>query len=182
MLFQQGTQKIEVIVRRAGGGGETEQPQGAKTTDDVSLSGAQSSSVGNGKNASNRMTKNSIMHYGNMAKQMVMKVGRYYISGIKYKTGDEALQDMVDRTLDIVTDYSNLAVQTAFGAYYGARFGGVIGGVIGGATSFASGAAGIAFNRSSARRDYNMKIFKEENGIAYRRSRADINFTNGRLR
>ena len=182
MSFQQGTQKVEVVVRRAGGGSGIEQPQGAKPTDDVSLSGGQSSSIGRGKNASNRLSKNSIMHYGNMAKQMAMKVGRYYIGGVKYNTGDEALQDMVDRTVEVVTDWTNVAAQTAFGAYYGARFGGPIGALIGGATSLASGVLGIGMDFAAARRDYNMKVFKEENGIAYRRARADINFTNGRLR
>lgn len=182
MLFQQNTQRIEVIVRRAGGDGGTEQPQGAKTTDDASQSGEQTANTGGKKGTSSRFSKNAIMHYANVVKQMGMKAARYYLSGIKYNTGDEALQDMVDRTVDIVTDYSNLAIQTAFGAYYGARFGGAVGGIIGGAVSLTSGAVGITFNRLSEQRNYNMKIFKEENGIAYRRSRADINFTNGRLR
>lgn len=185
MKFQQGTQKIEVIVRKGGGSGYssggngTSQPQGAKTTEDVSTSGTATTATGQKKNRA--MSKNSIMHYTNAAKQIALKVGNYYISGIKYSTGDEALQDMVDRKIEVVTDFSNLAAQTAFGAFYGSRYG-VAGAVIGGSLSFVSGATSITTNYASKQREYNMKLFKEENGIVYRRARADINFTTGRLR
>lgn len=179
MLFQQGTQKIEVIVRKGGGsGGEYSQPQGAKTTEDVGTSGTETT-VGKKKNRA--MSKNSIMHYTNSVKQIALKIGNYAISGIKYTTGDEALQDMVDRKIEVVTDFSNLAMQTSFGAFYGSRYG-VAGAVIGGSLSFISGATSITTNYLAKQRDYNMKVFKEENGIAYRRARADINFTTGRLR
>lgn len=180
-LFNQQAQRIEVIVRRAGsamgGMGETEQPAGAGTTENPE----EAASAQKSKKTS-RWSKNALMHYGNMAKNITMRGVKYYIGGTKYRTGDAALQDIIDRQVEIAADTTNLAVQTAFGAVYGTRVGGVVGGLIGGASTWLVGSLNLMLDRWGDERDYNMKLFKEENGIAYRRARAGINLTTGRLR
>lgn len=178
--FNQQTQRIEVIVRRAGGGtGEIEQPAGAGTTENPEAAASAPKST----EKKGRWSKNALTHYGNMVRQTGTRVLKYYlISGVKYKTGDAALQDMVDRQVEVATDYTNLAAQTFYGGFYGARFGGLIGAGVGATFSFTSAMSNLLLERGEAERDYNMKLFKEENGIAYRRARAGINLTTGRLR
>lgn len=183
MLVQKGTQRIEIIVRKDSNG-ET----GAKETDAEEVGG------GNGKNAKvgtdgmtaaerrkHRIIKTNTTHAIATAKQIADLTLEYYHSGIGLRHGDQALQDQVQRKTEIVKDVSGFASSVAMGAVYGS-WGGPIGTVLGAVFGAATTAASIGVKYASRQREFNFKVFKENNAIEYKKARAGINLTTGRLR
>ena len=67
------------------------------------------------------------------------------------------------------------------GAVYGA-WGGPIGAVLGATFGAISSATSIGVKYAGREREFNYKVFKENNAIEYQRARASINMTTGRLR
>ena len=67
------------------------------------------------------------------------------------------------------------------GAIYGA-WGGPVGAVLGVAFAGLTTASSIGMKYMQREREFNYKQFKENNSIEYRRARASINLTTGRLR
>lgn len=182
MLYQKGTQRIEVIVRKEGGGSvaganetDTDDVGGKKTTWRTSLFGTES------KKRIKRIVKTNTTHSLAVTKQVLDLGIEYTVGGIGYKSGDQALQDSVSRQVEIFKDTTNIASSVAMGALYGA-WGGPIGSILGASFAAISTGMSTALKYKSRERDYDYKIFKEQNAIEYNRARAGINLTNGRLR
>lgn len=182
MLYQMGTQRIEVIVRKEGGGGE----QGAKEKDaDKANEEQEQSESGNGKSAKSRekarMIRTNVTHGLAVAKQVLDTLINYKIQGVGMKYGDQALQESIAREWEIIKDGTNVASSVAMGALYGAS-GGPIGAILGMTFGAVSSGISIAFKYAGRERELDYKQFKENNAIEYNRARASINMTTGRLR
>lgn len=181
MLYQQGTQRIEIIVRKDSSGGQ----DGAKETEteNVSSSGTQNTTPTSGGLTARqkRIIKTNTTHALAVSKQVVDLGIEYYVSGIGQRNGDQALQDQINRKVETVKDVTNLASSVAMGALYGS-WGGPVGAVLGATFGAISTGVSTAVKYASRERDFNYKVFKENNAIEYQRSRAGINLTTGRLR
>lgn len=182
MLTQQGTQRIEVIVRKEGAGaGET----GNKTVtpdEDEKNTGVWSLLTGTtSKKKQRRVAITNSTHALAVAKQIFDLGIEYRIAGKGYQNGDQAYQDRVARVVERFKDTTNFASSVAMGAVYGA-WGGPIGSVLGMALAAASTSASIASKYKGRDREYDYKMFQENNAIEYNRARAGVNLTNGRLR
>lgn len=177
MLYQQG-QRIEVIVKKEGGG-----VAGLNEVDVDNISST-SSSKSSGKMSDirkRRLIKTNTTHGLAVLHQMTDFIINYEIGGIGYKTGDQAHQDYIKRQMEKVQDGSNFATSVAMGIAYGS-WGGPIGAAFGGLFGAVSSGSSIISKYSTRERDYDFKVFKENNSIEYSRARAGINLTNGRLR
>ena len=181
MLYQQGTQRIEVIVRKDAG--VANKGANEKPADQVSES--QPTSTSSVKQAdtyaqSKQFLRVNITHGLAVSKQLIGAGVNYAIQGIGDKYGDQALQEHISRTYEIFQDGTNFA-SSAMGATYGAA-GGPLGIALGTAFGLISATTSIAFKYAGRERDFNYKVFKENNAIEYNRARASINLTAGRLR
>lgn len=144
-LYQQGTQRIEIIVRKDTSGGDT----GAKETDtdEVTNENAQDKE----KQAQSRKsarTKRTILtnatHSIAVAKQVFNLSVDEYISRLGYQNGDSSYQQQVQRYFEVIKDTTNIASATAMGVVYGAN-GGVLGSILGGTLGFISSGISRAF-------------------------------------
>ena len=180
MLYQQGTQRIEIIVRKDSIGQD-----GAKETEteNVSSSDTQNTTPTSGGLTARqkRIIKTNTTHALAVSKQVIDLGIEYYVSGIGQRNGDQALQDQINRKVEVVKDVTNLASSVAIGALYGS-WGGPVGAVLGATFGAVSTGVSTAVKYASRERDFNYKVFKENNAIEYQRSRAGINLTTGRLR
>lgn len=181
MLYQQGTQRIEIIVRKDSGTGQ----DGAKETDteNVSSSSTQNEISSNGGLTARerRIAKNMTMQALSATKNTSTSILNYIISGMGQRNGDETLQNQIERNVEIVQDITGTAYSVAMGAFAGS-WAGPIGVVVGGLTAALSSATSIGTKYARRERDYSYNIFKENNAIEYQRAIAGINLTNGRLR
>lgn len=181
MLYQKGTQRIEVIVRKEGGASvagakQTEIDEGAGgTTWRTAVFGSES------PKRIKRVIKTNATHSLAVSKQIAGLSIEYYLSGMGQRNGDEALQDNVQRTVERVEDVGNIASATAMGALYGS-WGGPIGAVLGATFGLVQSGVSTALKYQKRDRDFDYKMFKLNNGIEYQRARANINLTTGRLR
>ena len=187
MLYQQGTQRIEVVVRKESAGG-IDNAVGAKE-------GSAESAGGSGKREGliatltgstsiarqNRVIKTNSTHLVAMTRQILFQQINWYATGIAIKTGDQALQENTMRQIEVVKDISGFASSVAMGALYGS-WGGPIGTVLGATMAAITTATSTGLKYSERRREFNFKRFKQDNAIEYRRARANINLTTGRLR
>ena len=105
----------------------------------------------------------------------------FYVGGLGNKYGDQAYQEQVERQMEIFNDVSGFLGSTAMGALSGVQ-GGPWGIAIGALAGAASSAISIGEKYATRERDFNYKIFKENNAIEYQRARASISLTTGRLR
>jgi hypothetical protein len=179
-MLKQQSQKIEVIVRKEGGAGA----KNAKETDTENVgsqNGEQSTSTGGLSRRTKRFIQVNSTHAFAVAKQGINTAISYSVSGIGLTTGDEAYQDKVSRQVEIVQDVGNFATSVAMGAAYGA-IGGPLGMALGAGFAAVSSAISIGNKYMTRQRDFNFKMFKENNAIEYKRARAGINLTTGRLR
>ncbi|MBQ2636359.1 MAG: hypothetical protein IJG09_06645 [Methanobrevibacter sp.] len=180
MLYQQGTQRIEIIVRK-----ESTGQDGAKEndTENVSSNDTQNETQKSGGLTARqkRMIKTNTTHFLAVAKQVADLNIEYVVSGIGQRNGDQALQEQVSRKVEIVRDVTGISSSIAMGALHGS-WGGPVGAVLGATLGAVSTGASIFAKYKGRERDYNYKVFKENNAIEYQRSRAGINLTNGRLR
>lgn len=184
MLHQMGTQRIEVVVRKETSGSADTGTKEKDTTD-----------AGSGKDITwrtavfgsespqriKRVIKTNMTHTLAIAKQVIDLGIEHFVSGIGNMTGDQALQDKISRKVEKVTDTTNFASSIGMGALYGA-WGGPVGAVLG--MTFGALQTGVSISAKYAKREreYNYKVFKENNAIEYNRARAGINLTAGRLR
>ena len=182
-LTAKGTQRIEIIVRKSGGAGQ----EGAKEKQADEASNQQEGQadtekdVGTTGKHSKSWWRVQSTHFVGVAVQGARLLTQYYIAGIGYKTGDSSLQAQVERQLEQVTDMTSLITSAGMGLTYGAT-GGPIGAIAGATMAVAQTGMTIASKYATRQRDYDMKIFKENNAIEYKRARAQINLTTGRLR
>lgn len=185
MLYQSGD-RIEVIVRKQGGDNtppdvaeaETEKAT-TSSSDDVEV-GADTDSGGMSKRKK-RIIKTNLTHALAITKQIADLGIEYYIGGIGYNNGDQAMQQQVSRNMEIMKDVTNVASSISMGALYGS-WGGPIGAVLGATFGAVSTGVSLAVKYGGREREYNYKVFKENNAIEYSRARANINLTTGRLR
>ena len=185
-LYQQGTQKIEIIVRKDISGSDN----GAKEVgaENVTASNAETSTAAtSGKSGGTlsyrqaRMLRVSTLHSWGVMKQVGETAINYYVSGLGDMYGDEALQARAERVVESVTDVGGFASSVGMGAA-SMSWAGPVGMIIGGSLGAISSGASIGSKYASRRREFNYKVFKENNAIEYQRARASINYTTGRLR
>ena len=181
MQYQQGTQRIEIIVRKEASGGQ----DGAKETEseNVSSTGTQTETQTSGGLTARqkRIIKTNTTHILAFTKQMAQMGMNYYIQGIGLRTGDQSLQESVERQVELVEDGTNFASSISMGALYGS-WGGWVGTLVGASIGGLTSAASIASREKGRERTFNYKVFKENNAIEYQRARASISLTTGRLR
>lgn len=186
-LYQQGTQRIEIIVRKDIGGSDN----GAKEVgaENVTASNAETSTAATsgGKGGGTfsyrqaRMMRVSTLHSLGVMRQLGETALNYYVSGLGDMYGDEAFQARAERVVESVIDVGGFATSTAMGAI-SMSWAGPVGMIIGGSLGAISSGASIGAKYASRRREFSYKIFKENNAIEYQRARASINYTTGRLR
>ena len=83
--------------------------------------------------------------------------------------------------MEIFEDFSSIATSIAGGAMMG-KFGGPTGIFFGVVLGAVRSVMNIGYKYAEREREYNFKVFKQENAIEYKRARANINLTFGRLR
>ena len=182
MLYQKGTQRIEVIVRKDSGG-----TPGLKDSDaeDISADATSFGSGGDGLSSKERrrrrFIKTNTTHFLSAAHQVVDLKINYELGGIGHENGDQNYQDACQRYMERVQDTSNLATSVAMGAAYGS-WGGPAGAAFGALFGAMTSGSSIITKYAGREREYNYKMFKENNAIEYNRARANINLTTGRLR
>lgn len=181
-LTEKGTQRIEIIVRKAGGvdvAGAKE-----KSADEANNDKQNQDQEGKGTGKSIKTSafwRAQITHSAAVAKQLSMYLFNYSVAGIGYKYGDQAMQQQVERQIEQVNDVTNLASSIAMGATYGSM-GGPLGSLLGSLMMGAQSAGQLVYKYATREREYDVKLFKENNAIEYKRARAQINLTTGRLR
>lgn len=184
-LYQQGTQRIEIIVKKESNGtGDTgNKEQDLDQTTDKNGGGGLISALTGSTNPQRqrRVIKTNLTHALAVSKQIVDLGIEHHISGLGYQNGDQAYQQRVSRRMEVFKDTTNLASSIGMGALYGS-WGGPIGAVLGMSFAAISTGTSLATKYAGRQRDYDYKIFKEQNAIEYNRSRAGINLTTGRLR
>lgn len=177
MLYKQGTQRIEVIVRREGSGGSVSKGAKEKDPNAPPIDEEESERVEYRK----ALTGFTGQKVAALTKQVLREAVNYYVSGQGLYNGDQALQQQIDRQMEILQDGIGLAQNVAMGAASGA-FLGVPGMIVGGLAGAATSAISIGARTAHRRREYNYEVFRENNAIEYSRARAMINLTTGRLR
>ena len=182
MLYQQGTQRIEIVVRKEGGSAQSNAKEtqaedigGRETTWRTSVFGSEN------PNRIKRVIKTNTTHALAVSKQVADLGIEYWVAGLGNKYGDQSYQEQVSRQFEVVKDVTGFASSIGMGALYGA-WGGPIGAVLGAVFGAVSSATSIGGKYSGRERDFNYKAFKENNSIEYQRARANINMTTGRLR
>ena len=182
MFYQKGTQRIEIIVRKEGGSAQSNAKEtqaedigGKETTWRTSVFGSED------PRRIKRVIKTNTTHALAISKQVTDLGLEYWIAGLGNKYGDQSYQEQVSRKFEIVKDVGGFASSVAMGAVYGA-WGGPIGAVLGATFGAISSAASIGVRDAGRKREFNYKVFKENNAIEYQRARASINMTTGRLR
>lgn len=183
MLYQQGTQRIEIIVRKDAGASS----KGANEKDADQVAENQTSSTSSARQSSSSYAQSkqflrvNITHGVAVAKQLINTSVNYAIQGIGNKYGDQALQENVARQFEVVEDVTNFASSVAMGVTYGSA-GGPVGMALGAVFGLASATISTVFKYEGRQREFNYKVFKENNAIEYQRARASISLTTGRLR
>ena len=175
MLLRQGTERIEVVVRKEGGGSV----KGANETaaDEKTAGGGQTAEAGK----PNRFTKTVLKHSFSTSKQLVSTAVDFWATGIGYQYGDQALQDRTQRVIEQARDVENTAISIAMGAA-GFAWAGLPGIAFGAIAGAAQSLSSIAFRQARREREFDFKVFKENSSVEYARARANINLTTGRLR
>lgn len=177
MLYQKGTQRIEVIVRKEGGG-----VTGGRTIDADQVENPTDTDAGTTEGRiSNRFLRTNLTHGFATIRQVGLLGANYVIQGIGNYTGDQAYQQLVEREVEIYQDVTGFASSVAMGALYGSA-GHAPGAVLGALFAAAGSGASLGVKYASRERDFNYKVFKENNAIEYQRARASISLTAGRLR
>lgn len=181
-LTQLGNQRIEIIVKKESGSfSQTNAKE--KETDNIGGENEEYSfwlGTAN-RNRKKRVIKTNATHALAIAKQVTDLGLEYWIAGLGNKYGDQSYQENVQRRFEIVKDVGGFASSVSMGAVYGA-WGGPIGSILGAVFGALSSATSIGVKYKDRERDFNYKVFKENNSIEYQRARASINMTTGRLR
>lgn len=179
--YQQGIQRIEVIVRKEGGSATT----GANETSSDNVSATSGTDNRGAVARSNARQKRIILtnttHLLALARQEANLWTNYAISGMGMKYGDQALQDNIQRQVEQMKDATGLASAVGMGMLFGA-WGGPVGIAVGGIIGAVGTGGSLLAKYMGREREFNYKRFKEDNAIEYRRARASINMTTGRLR
>lgn len=184
MLYKQGVQKIEIIVRKdttmgmpgtnglstqkANGGQEDKQELGSNIDEQAGIK-------------QKTLSKFVWQHLKQLGKQAVFKGFDYYVGGIGMVNGDQALQAQIGRKIEIIQDTVNFGSAATSGFLLGSTFGGV-GAIVGSVIGVASAGISLVVRQAERERTYNYETFKSENEIQYLRARAELNTITGRFR
>ena len=174
MLYQLGSQRIEIIVRKDSGASST----GAKEKDPDQVS-EHSSTMSD--SARKRFVRVNMTHGVAVARQVTNLGINYAVQGVGMISGDQALQENMARQFEVVQDVTNVASSVAMGLTYGVS-GGIAGMALGAMFGLVSSVSSIGFKYAGREREFSYKQFKENNSIEYQRARASISLTTGRLR
>lgn len=177
MYTQKGTQRIEVIVRGEGIYGTGEQESATGNNNGSGERGKQQWA----ERRQSRVFRQNAIHALTTAYQLTKRKIHYNINGFGLMYGDQALEDKAERKMEIYEDVIGGVGGIAAGAAMGS-FGGPIGVAVGVSIGLANAIANVFFKYASREREYNFKVFKQENAVEYKRARAGINLTFGRLR
>lgn len=181
-LTQKGTQRIEIIVRKAGGSGMTGAKEKSADKANTEQEGnEEAKGLQNGSKKSEIWWRTQTTHAMAVAKQVSTQWVGYLIAGIGDQQGDQALQQQINREIEVIGDVTNVASAVAMGATYGSA-GGLPGMILGASMMGIQAASSIGVKYATREREYKMTLFKENNAIEYKRARAQINLTTGRLR
>lgn len=181
MNYQQGSQRIEVIVRK--GSSVSLADKDKLDTDEISSTGGKESQDAAVKvnRSSKRFERVQITHTIAIAKQIAQQELNFYVSTIGNKTGDSNLQDLVSRQVEQIKDPANIVSSALIGATYGVA-GGIPGMLFGAVLNTISTATGIVYKYRGRENTLQYENFKQNNNVSYNRARAGINLTDGRLR
>lgn len=184
MLYQLGSQRIEIIVRKDNGASV----KGAKEKDADQVSEDQTQSTSStqggsllGNTPRSRFLRVNVTHGLSVARQISSQSLNFALQQIGNINGDQALQQNMSRQFEIVQDVTNVASSVSMGVIYGAS-GGPVGMILGGTFGALTSGFSLAFKYAGREREFNFKTFKENNAIEYQRARASISLTTGRLR
>lgn len=133
---------------------------------------------------SKRITRTLLTHSMASGIQMTFQTLNYAVGGVGTYTGDESYQNYQQRQLEIFQDSQNVISSFGLNAMYGFIYSGG-NPLVAGANALIGGASSLTskyFKYAARHREYNFKVFKENNAIEYNRARANINLTYGRLR
>lgn len=190
MALRQSFSKIEVIVRKEGGGGEitsaagtseksaTEQPQSTEKESGgirAKLTGTTNA------NRQKRIMWTNATHLAAVSRQVTLLALNNWLQERGKVNGDEAYQDIISRQFEVVKDSTGVLASTIEGAVFGAA-GGPIGVVLGASLGLVSSGASLIAKYHGREIQYTYKVFEENNQIAYKQAISDINLTFGRLR
>lgn len=182
-LYEQGTHRIEIVVRKDSSGGT----QNNKTVDVENSGGGRQTTwrtTAFGSESSTRQKRiiaTNTTHLLSVLKQGVGLFVQYKINELSYINGDEAYSDRINRNIEQITDFTNTASNVARGMVFGA-WGGPVGIIMGGLLGGLTSAFSLASKYETRELNYSFKVFKENNAIEYKRARANLNLTTGRLR
>ncbi len=140
------------------------------------------------KNIENK-AKGRMTPTGNMAlnmgiqitKQLVKQTANYFISDIGRKNGDSNYQSIVNRQVEIASDFLGTIGNAISGAATGSMFG-PAGTVIGLVAGFTSSIVSIGFRQANREREYQHIIFEQNTNQAHNLSRANYSIYTGRVR
>lgn len=177
-LYQQFNRRIEIIVRKEIGG--TAKGTKSKDTDKVSSDGKKDEENGMSEEKKRRIVTNATHIYA-VTKQVALLKLNDYVNSVGYRQGDQALQENVQRRLELIQDTTSVASSIGMGLTYGAAAG-PVGMIVGSLCGAVSTMASIHFKYEKRERENDYKVFKENNAIEYQRARASISLTTGRLR
>lgn len=184
-LLKQESQTLTVIVRGEGVYGEqpkqvdaSESPKQKQEQEKDEKDVAKTNTT---KKKSNRIMLINATHIASMAIGISKATLNYAVGDISATTGDKNLSDITQRNLESVNDVGDMFSSTLMGVWYGSR-GGMVGAIVGGAISFTQTGLSKIYKYAGRERDYQIQTFKMDNEINFARSRANINWTNGRMR
>ena len=168
-MTQKGTERIEIIVKKSVDGGQA----GAKEKD-TDNPNDEENKEDKDATTSKHVKRTRITHALGLARQGLHAYIGYEVAGMGYTHGDANLQQRTERLVEMVSDGSSLIMSTAMG--------GITMGPVGALMGFAQSGIQLATKYATRQRDYDYTIFKQNNAIEYKRARAQINLTTGRLR
>lgn len=183
MAYHQSGGRIEIVIRKDNGlstAGANEIETTGVSAEDMATT-ADTTAGGRGRNYKQTRALILATHTTAVAHQVFDLTMEYVHSGIGVRNGDQAMQQQVQRKVEKFQDYSNLATSIAMGMAYGVH-GGPMGIVVGGVLGLVRSGYSTAMKYATRQREFDFKIFKENNAIEYSRARAGVNWTSGRLR
>ena len=177
-IISKATNRIDIVVRADYGGATSDNTQSAST------SPKEEQDLKTDEKRNTKQIRTLTTHALSASLTIAFQGANYAVGGSGIYTGDESFQNYQQRQIEIVQDVQNVASSVGLNMMYGLIYSGgnpVVGAInagIGAMTSLTSKYVKYA----GRHREYNYKVFKENNAIEYNRSRANINLTNGRLR
>ena len=183
MLYQKGTQRIEVIVKKASNGGipGLNDNDADEISADATSSGSGGDGLSNEERRRRRFIKTNTSHFLSAVHKVADLKINYNLGGRGYENGDQNYQDACQRYMERVQDTSNFATSVIMGITYGS-WGGPAGAAFGALFGAITTGTSLKVKYDGRERDYDYKMFKDNNAIEYNRARANINLTTGRLR